>query len=523
MVEWFTNYYIRNFKLIKRALLSVWDKDGIIELGEFLLDNNIEIFSTGGTLKILQKAGLIVKSVSEITGLDSVMDGRVKTLDPKIFGGILADFNNRKHIKDLSSIGGLKFDLVVVNFYPFVKEAVEKKLDFSKAIEYIDIGGPSMIRAAAKNYHSVIPLCSPLLYSQFKDQFQKYNGNFSIEIRQKYAQRVFAMTAQYESSIYDYFSSDKEKFPDQININVSRVHNLRYGENPHQRAAFYLTQEKELPWKQYQGKELSYNNYSDIESAIDIVLEFNRKACAIVKHANPCGFGLGSSIFEAYKRAVSTDPVSYFGGIVAFNYEIDDKTAKELVKPFLECVIAPSISEEAMQIFRLKKNLRVLTVKNDYNSASRLIKSSAGGYLIQQKDSDQGELDSLEIVTDLKPNKKQYKAIKLGWRLVRFVKSNAIVYSNENQLLGIGAGQMSRIDSVKIGIRKVTEVGLNLMGSVLASDAFFPFKDSIELAAKSGVKVIVQPGGSIKDNEVIECANKLGIVMAFTKTRHFYH
>ncbi len=509
--------------MIKRALISVWNKEGIVELGQFLSNNNVEILSTGGTRRVLEENGIPVTPVSEITGTGAVMDGRVKTLDPKIFGGILADRNNPSHLSDLEKLKGSEIDVVVVNFYPFVQEAVEKKLEFSKAIEFIDIGGPSMIRAAAKNYHSIVPLCTPEIYSEFMSEFSANNGEIPLEKREDYACRVFAMTANYEASIFNYFSKDDDKNPEFVNFSLQKASELRYGENPHQSAAFYLPKGSELPWKQLQGKALSYNNYADMESAIEIALEFDEPACAIIKHANPCGFGKGENLKEAYERAVSTDPVSYFGGIVAFNKEIDESVAESLVEPFLECIIGPSVTDAAREIFKRKKNLRIVVIGENYSQTSISLKSAAGGYLIQEKDDDQGEFEKLEVVTELKPTAEQLDAMKLGWILVRYVKSNAIVYANDEQLLGVGAGQMSRVDSIKIGIRKVNEAGLNLDGSIVASDAFFPFADSIELAAEHGIKAIIQPGGSIKDDEVIKRANELGLVMIFTKTRHFYH
>jgi phosphoribosylaminoimidazolecarboxamide formyltransferase / IMP cyclohydrolase len=509
--------------VIKRALISVWNKEGVVELGQFFENNNIEILSTGGTQTVLENAGVKVTSVADITGTGAVMDGRVKTLDPKIFGGILADRNNPSHISDLDSIEGLEIDVVVVNFYPFVDEAVNKKLAFQKAIEFIDIGGPSMIRAAAKNYHSIVPLCNVDLYNEFMNEYLVNKGQIPLDIRQKYACEVFSMTSKYESAIYNFFTKDSEGFSNTINLSLKKAADLRYGENPHQEAAFYVPEGKALPWTQLQGKKLSYNNYADMESAIAMTLEFDEPSCAIIKHANPCGFGLGDSINEAYHRAVSTDPVSYFGGIVAFNKVVDKNTAMDLVKPFLECIIAPEVTREALEVFKKKKNLRVVVVGDSYEPSHESFKSVVGGYLVQEKDSDQGELDKLEIVTDLHPSNDDLKAMKLGWTLVRYVKSNGIVYSNSNQLLAVGAGQMSRVDSVKIGIRKVNEAGLNLDGSILASDAFFPFSDSIELAAAAGVRVIIQPGGSVKDQDVIDKANQLGLVMAFTNKRHFYH
>jgi len=508
---------------IKRALLSVWNKEGIVELGQFLAHQNIEILSTGGTQKALADAGLKVISLEDITGSGSVMDGRVKTLHPKVFGGILADRDNSKHLLDLKDIQGLEIDLIIVNFYPFVQEVVDKNLEFKKAIEFIDIGGPSMVRAAAKNYHSVLPLCNPKKYTEFMEIFKETDGNIPLQYRKISATAVFAMSSAYESAIYNYFTKDDEVLPETISINLSRSGNLRYGENPHQDAAFYLPKGKSVTWQQHQGKILSYNNYADMESAFNIPLEFSEIACAIIKHANPCGFGLGKNLKEAYLRAVTTDPVSYFGGIVGFNREVDVETAEELIQPFLECIIAPSFDAAALEILKRKKNLRIISVGEVGLQDNFSIKSVAGGYLYQQKDTQQGELDKLEIVTQTIPKDSDYKALQLGWKIVRNVKSNAIVFANSDQLLGVGAGQMSRIDSVKIALQKVSEAGLNLQGAIMASDAFFPFSDSLEIAASAGISAIIQPGGSINDKDVIAKADELGIAMVLTGIRHFLH
>ena len=508
---------------INRALLSVWNKEGIIELGQFLINQNIEILSTGGTQTTLEEAALNVTGIEDITGSGSIMDGRVKTLHPKVFGGILADRDNPQHLHDLKDLHGLEIDLVVVNFYPFVQEAVDKSLDFKKAIEFIDIGGPSMLRAAAKNYHSVLPLCDPEKYTEFIEIFKDNDGNVPLEYRKKSASAVFAMTSAYESAIYNYFTKDDEVLPETVSINLNKSTNLRYGENPHQDAAFYLPEGKSATWHQHQGKILSYNNYADMESAFNIPFEFSETACAIIKHANPCGFGLGKNLKEAYLRAVTTDPVSYFGGIVGFNREVDADTALELVQPFLECIIAPSFSDTALEILKKKKNLRVISVGKEGLQDHYSIKSIAGGYLYQQKDNYQGELEKLATVTHTKLKQSEFQALQLGWKLVRNVKSNAIIFANSDQLLGVGAGQMSRIDSVKIAVRKVSEAGLNLKGAIMASDAFFPFSDSVEIAAEAGISSIIQPGGSIKDKDVIKKADELGIAMVFTGIRHFLH
>ena len=508
--------------MIKRALISVWDKTGVVELANFLMRNNVEIYSTGGTKKILLDADIMVNSVSELTNTGSLMNGRVKTLHPKVFGGILADRSKESHIDDLESIDGKLFDLVVVNFYPFVKEAVGKKLDLKDAIEYIDIGGPSMIRAAAKNFDNIVSLSNPNLYDEFIKSYSRH-GDIPIELRKYFATEVFKVTSIYENEIYNFFNQSNSKISNVINISLNKIQDLRYGENPHQKSGFYLGNNRELDWEQHQGKELSYNNFSDMESAIEIATTFDKPSCAIIKHANPCGFGIGSNLLNAFERAVTTDPVSYFGGIVGFNGTVDKVLAGKLVVPFLECIIAPSFSDEALKVFLKKKNLRIISINKKFSSDSINIKSVFGGYLVQERDFFQNELSSFDIVTDRKPTESDYNAFQIGWKLVKNVKSNGIVIANDKQVLGVGAGQMSRIDSLKIAIRKLNEAGLNFKSSILASDAFFPFPDCIELAANNGISAIIQPGGSIKDKEIIAEANRMGISMVFTGVRHFYH
>ncbi len=509
--------------MIKTALLSVWYKDGLVELASFLSKNGVELISTGGTAKILEEAGLEVTPVEKITGTGAVMDGRVKTLDPRIFGGILADRENPQHLQELAELGGVPIDLVVVNFYPFGSEAVEKGLSLRDAVRFIDIGGPSMLRAAAKNHHSVTALCHPSLYPDFIQQFTQNNGEIPLEFRRQYAAKIFETTTDYDAAISKYFKGGQGKAEPELNLRFVRSSELRYGENPHQKAAFYMPPGEDLPWEQHQGKALSYNNYSDMESAINIANEFEETACCIVKHANPCGFGFGDTAVQAYQKAVTTDPVSYFGGIVGFNRQVDAVTATELVKSFLECIAAPGYTEEALAIFRKKKNLRIVSVASGKISGDISFKSVAGGLLYQQKDAAQGELDKLNLVTKREPSRAEMAALRLGWKLVRFVKSNAIVFANETQLLGVGAGQMSRVDSVLLAMRKAHSAGLKLAGAAMASDAFFPFPDGIEVAAKSGITAVIQPGGSIRDGEVINKADELGLAMVFTNVRHFYH
>ena len=508
--------------MIKKALISVWDKEGLIELAQFLVKHKVEIISTGGTAKYLEDNNIEVTPVSSITGMGAVMDGRVKTLNPKIFGGILADRGNPDHLDALKTMGGQQIDLIIVNLYPFVQEAVKNNLPMEKAIEFIDIGGPSMLRAAAKNYHSVSVLSDTQDYQIFMDNFK--DNDISLDCRKTLAAKVFQRTSEYDYNITQYFNKGQEdQLPDSKNIYIEKVQDLRYGENPHQSGAFYINKGGDLPFKKYQGKALSYNNYLDLESAYNIANEFESPACAIIKHSNPCGFALGGNLLDSYQKAVTCDPISYFGGIVSFNGEVTSGLAEELVKPFLECIIAPSFTEDALKIFSKKKNLRVLSMPKNSLGSKYEIKSVSGGYLAQEKDSFKSDFDNLKVVTKKEPNQNEIEALKLGWKLVRYVKSNAIVIANNNQILGVGAGQMSRIDSVKIAIRKIKEFNLSLDGAIMASDAFFPFSDCVEIANEHGIKSIIQPGGSIKDDEVIKVANELDLSMVFTSIRHFYH
>ncbi len=505
----------------KKALISVWDKTNIVIIAKFLHENNFDIISTGGTKNILEKNNIPVISVNEVTDYNEIMDGRVKTLHPKIFGGILADKSNDSHIKDLESIDGYPFDVVIVNLYPFKENAVECQLEDSKAIEFIDIGGPSMLRASAKNFNSVVVLSSPKQYDQYISEYKFNNGNISLDLRKEFALEVFQMTSKYDQIIFSYLSKHKSNIPNKLSINLDLKDELRYGENPHQKAGFYM-EDDNLSWVQHQGKKLSYNNYTDIETAVNIVNEFLENSCCIIKHANPCGFAIADSALDAYIKAVQSDPVSYFGGIVGFNQEINKEVAEELCKSFLECIIAPKITKNALEIFKTKPNLRVLTINNDKKDLYSL-RSVAGGYLYQQKDFLLESNKDFKIVSINKPNDGELKLFSVGMRLVKYVKSNAIILLNKNQLIGLGAGQTSRVDSVKIAIDKALENNFILNDSILASDAFFPFSDGIEYALKAGVKSVVQPGGSINDSKIIEFANNNSMIMCFTGIRHFYH
>ncbi len=506
---------------MKRALISVWNKDYIVELAKFLVKQQFEIISTGGTKKILLENNIKVTSISEVTNFNEIMDGRVKTLHPKIFGGLLADRKNPNHLKDLESINSSTIDLVVVNLYPFEEMASKKNMTLNKLIEYIDVGGPSMLRAAAKNYKSVIALSNPNMYEDFMIEFSKSKGDIGVKKRKEYAKNVFLETSKYDSIIFNEFAKDEsDKLSDSLNINLSKDFDLRYGENPHQMASFY-TDKTSSSFKQLSGKKLSYNNFFDIETSIRIVKDFEEKCCCIIKHSNPCGFSLGSNLIDCFERAVSCDPVSYFGGIVGFNRKIDSKIAKKLIEPFLECIVCPDIDDEALEILKMKKNLRVIIYNENYNFSNISIRSVMGGLLSQTLSS--SDLKEWKNVTENKPSKVNMDALELGWKIVKYVKSNAIVIANDKQIIGVGAGQMSRVDSVKIAIQKSIENGFDLKNAVLASDAFFPFSDSIELASKYGIKHFIQPGGSIKDKEIIKMADKLKVSMIFTSERLFFH
>ncbi len=402
--------------------------------------------------------------------------------------------------------------------------ALEDSITFNELIEYIDVGGPSMLRAAAKNYNSVVTLCDPKMYQDFIINFSNSNGEINLEQRKLYASKVFLETTKYDSVIYNKFLEQElvSSLPNSLNINLNKSFDLRYGENPHQEASYY-TDKTSSCWQQLSGKKLSYNNFFDMESAISIIREFEEPCCSIIKHSNPCGFSIGKNLSECFERAVSCDPISYFGGIVGFNKKIDSKIAKKLIEPFLECIVCPDVDDEALDILKMKKNLRVIKYNEKFNFSNSSIRSVMGGVLMQTLSEKTVEKNNWNVVTDSRPNKEHIKAMEIGWKLVKYVKSNAIVIANENQILGVGAGQMSRVDSVKIAIQKIKANGLDIKDAVLASDAFFPFSDSIEIAEKFGIKHFIQPGGSIKDKEIIKKANKLKVSMIFTNQRLFFH
>lgn len=507
---------------IERAILSVSDKTGIVELAKFLKKYNVEIISTGGTAKILKENGIQVKEVSEFTGFPEILDGRVKTLHPKIYGGILSIRENPEHIKQMKENNLLPIQLIVCNLYPFQETLKKAKIE-KEIIENIDIGGPSIIRAGAKNYKYVCVLVNPSFYNEFINEMEKNDGSVSEQFSFKCAREVFRLTSRYDFIISSYFTEkiEKEILPSEIDIRLIKVSQLRYGENPHQKAAWYKFVNKEFKREIFQGKELSFNNIVDMESAYNLVNDFERPTCVIIKHTNPCGVAVADDLIDAYEKALETDPISAFGGIVAFNRNVNKKLAEKIVKRFYEIVIAPDYEKEALGIFKEKKDLRVIRIpeKIKYEYDFRTI---SDGFLVQTPD--EIDYEKFEIVTEKKPTEEEIEALKFAWNVCKFIKSNGIVIATKDQTLGIGTGQMSRYDSTRIAVMKMKDnFKGNIKPVVLASDAFFPFPDSIYVAKEAGVSSIIQPGGAKKDDEIIDLCNKLGISMVFTGTRHFKH
>ncbi|MDR3601859.1 MAG: bifunctional phosphoribosylaminoimidazolecarboxamide formyltransferase/IMP cyclohydrolase [Desulfosporosinus sp.] len=512
----------------RRAIISVSDKTGIVDLARGLVELGFELISTGGTFKALDEANVEVKYVSEVTGFPEVLDGRVKTLHPLIHGGILA-MDSAKHREQMEQNGIRFIDLVVVNLYPFRETIAKPGVSFEEAIENIDVGGPTMVRAAAKNHGRVIVLVNPESYREVLEVLRE-EGTVSAGMRRRLAAEAFAHTAEYDRLIAGYLERQVEPndgFPKTLRLTAQKVQELRYGENPQQKAAFYISSEAGAGTlangKQLQGKELSYNNWSDMDAAWTIVREFESCAVTIIKHSNPCGVALGKTPLEAYESAYAADPVSAFGGIIAFNRVVDGACADVIKECFYEVIIAPEFSPEAREILSLKANLRLFVVgRGDtaQTDPSWMLKSISGGYLVQEADQGTTPVSEWDVVTDIKPTKEDFSALDFAWRVVKHVKSNAIVVTNNRQTLGVGAGQMNRVGSVKIALE---QAGEKVNGAYLASDAFFPFPDSIEAAAKVGIRAIVQPGGSLRDAEVIEAANRLNIIMVFTHRRHFQH
>ncbi|MDH5717411.1 MAG: bifunctional phosphoribosylaminoimidazolecarboxamide formyltransferase/IMP cyclohydrolase [Spirochaetia bacterium] len=514
-------------KKIERAIISVSDKTGLIELAKELDKHGIEIYSTGGTLRTLNEAGIDAISIGKYTGFPEILDGRVKTLHPKVHGGILAKRDNDSHMESLSSYDVLTFDLVCINLYPFEEVVRKDNFTFEEAIENIDIGGPSMIRAAAKNYKDVAVIVDPSQYKEFLRRFSENSGEFSEEYRFQLAVEAFSRTASYDSIISQYlYGLQGEKFPAGFSLAMKRFQNLRYGENPHQEGAFFMPALSEkLPWDQLHGKELSYNNFLDLDAAISVARDFSEPVCAIFKHTNPCGISLGKTQLENLERAIQTDPVSFFGGIISFNDKIEPETAELINKHFFEIVVAPEYDDKALEILKKKKNLRLIKIPNLHElSMSQIeIKNSSFGFLLQESDSRIVTEKDLNIVTKKKPEKNEIEELLFAFQVVKYIKSNAVVFTKDNHTLGIGAGQMSRLDSMDIAVKKAKDAKLDLTGSCMASEAFFPFRDAVDLAIKAGAKAIIQPGGSMNDEESIKAADEAGIIMAFTGIRHFRH
>ncbi|EJR47209.1 bifunctional purine biosynthesis protein purH [Bacillus cereus VD107] len=509
----------------KRALVSVSDKTGVVEFVKGLLEQGIEVISTGGTKKLLEENGLQVIGISEVTGFPEIMDGRVKTLHPNIHGGLLAVRDNETHVAQMNELGIQAIDFVVVNLYPFKETIAKPDVTFADAIENIDIGGPTMIRSAAKNHKFVSVIVDPVDYDVVLAEL-KENGEVTDETKRKLAAKVFRHTAAYDALISNYLTEQMgEESPETLTVTFEKKQDLRYGENPHQKATFYkapFAATSSVAYaEQLHGKELSYNNINDADAALSIVKEFTEPAVVAVKHMNPCGVGVGADIHEAYTRAYEADPVSIFGGIIAANREIDKATAEKLHEIFLEIVIAPSFSQEALEVLQSKKNLRLLTVNIEKaTTASKKLTSVQGGLLVQEEDTLSLDESAISIPTKREPSEQEWKDLKLAWKVVKHVKSNAIVLAKDDMTIGVGAGQMNRVGSAKIAI---TQAGEKAQGSALASDAFFPMPDTVEEAAKAGITAIIQPGGSIRDEDSIKMADEYGIAMVFTGVRHFKH
>jgi phosphoribosylaminoimidazolecarboxamide formyltransferase/IMP cyclohydrolase len=513
---------------IKRALISVSDKAGLDDFVKGLYEMGVEIISTGGTAKRIQELNIPVKKVSEHTGFPEILDGRVKTLHPKIHGGLLALRDNAEHMSCIKEHGIELIDMVVVNLYPFEKTIAKDGVSLSEAIENIDIGGPSMLRSAAKNYKGVAVICNPANYSDVLKEMRDNEGTVSEKTRAKLAAEVFQRTSEYDGAISAYLQIGGFGFSDQLELKYQKLQDLRYGENPHQKAAFFansMCKEASVAnAKQLHGKELSFNNIVDLSAALEIVKDFTEPTATIIKHTNPCGTASAETLAKAYRRALDADRLSAFGSIVGLNRKVDLDTSKELLgADFIECIIAPGYDPAALQALKAKKNLRVLDVgpfaaSPDMNELE--YKGIVGGMLAQTRDIGDFNVRDLKFVTKKKPTKPQMESLLFGWKVAKHVKSNAIVLTKGKVTVGVGAGQMSRVVSVEIAVKKAGKLA---KGSCLAGDAFFPMADGVITAAKAGVKAIIQPGGSIRDQEVIKAADKYGIAMVFTGFRHFKH
>ena len=513
---------------IQRAILSVTDKSGLVDFARKLSTLGVELVSTGGTAKLLRDSGITVKDISELTGFPEMLDGRVKTLHPKVHGGILHRREDSSHRAAVAEHGIPAIDMVVVNLYAFEKTAAKPDVHFEELLENIDIGGPSMIRSAAKNFQDVAVVTSPTDYAAIADEMARSGGELSRETKWRLAQKAFATTAAYDSAIAstlervggDFRLDAAEGFPQNLRLSFQKVMDLRYGENPHQKAAMYADGSGigVAHARQVQGKELSYNNIVDLQAAWDLAQEFDEPVCAIIKHTNPCGTATGKTLAEAYVRALECDPVSAFGGVIGVNRTVDATAGNEMVKLFLEVIAAPAFDEDAKAVFAAKKNLRLVEVPA--GQQNWVLKNISGGTLVQDADLHKLSESDLKVVTKRSPTLIEKRALLFAWKIAKHVKSNAILYARDGQTVGVGAGQMSRVDSCKLGAMKAQ---LPLKGTVAASDAFFPFPDGVEEIARAGATAIIQPGGSVRDEEVIEAADRLGLAMIFTGVRHFRH
>ncbi|HHX8512278.1 TPA: bifunctional phosphoribosylaminoimidazolecarboxamide formyltransferase/IMP cyclohydrolase [Vibrio diabolicus] len=530
---------MNNARPIRRALISVSDKTGIVEFAQALAERGVDILSTGGTARLLAEQGIAVTEVSDYTGFPEMMDGRVKTLHPKVHGGVLG---RRGQDDDMMAKHGINpIDMVVVNLYPFAETVAKEGCTLADAVENIDIGGPTMVRSAAKNHKDVTIVVNAHDYDRVIAEMDANEKSLTLETRFDLAIAAFEHTAAYDGMIANYFGTmvpsygenkegdEESKFPRTFNQQFEKKQDMRYGENSHQAAAFYVEanpQEASVSTaRQIQGKALSYNNIADTDAALECVKEFNEPACVIVKHANPCGVALGKDILEAYNRAYQTDPTSAFGGIIAFNQELDAETATAIVeRQFVEVIIAPSVSAEAIEVVAAKKNVRLLECGEWTTKTTGFdVKRVNGGLLVQDRDQGMVSLDDLKVVSKRQPTEEELKDALFCWKVAKYVKSNAIVYSKGDMTIGVGAGQMSRVYSAKIAGIKAADEGLQVEGCVMASDAFFPFRDGIDAAAEAGIKCVIQPGGSMRDDEVIAAADEHGMAMIFTGMRHFRH
>jgi phosphoribosylaminoimidazolecarboxamide formyltransferase/IMP cyclohydrolase len=517
---------------IRRAIISVSDKSGVVSFAKELAKMGVEILSTGGTSKTLRENGISVRDISDYTGFPEMLDGRVKTLHPKVHGGLLGQRSKKEHVEKMKEHGILPIDLIAVNLYPFEATVAKESCPLEEAIENIDIGGPTMIRSAAKNYPDVSVVVDPSDYESVLSEL-KAKGEVSLETNFRLAKKVFQHTARYDGAISNYLGQIEKgrkilEFPETFTFQVKKAQDLRYGENPHQRAAFYkeywVVEPSVSNGVQIQGKELSYNNILDVDSAFETVKEFEEPATVIIKHNNPCGVAISNKgLSDAYRKARDCDPVSAFGGVVGFNRIVDEETAKEMVQIFLEVIIAPGLDQKALEILKTKKDLRILQtppLSISFRQGGFDLRKVVGGLLVQDRDLGRVPMDQWKVVTKRKPTEEEKRAMAFGWKVAKHVKSNAIILVREDRTIGIGAGQMSRVDSTRLAVMKAQS---STKGTVLASDAMFPFRDGVDTGAESGATAIIQPGGSIRDDEVIAAADEYNIAMVFTGMRHFRH